>query len=73
MKRTQACYPAFKNEKVLEKGEKILMCYALEDPDVGYIQGMNMILSGFLYHIQEEAKTYAVTRKIFHSVRDIYL
>lgn len=49
------------------------MCYALEDPDVGYIQGMNMILSGLLYHVQEEAKTYAVTRKVFYAIREIYL
>ena len=32
MKRTHATYPAFQNSKFLEKGEKILMCYAVEDP-----------------------------------------
>lgn len=32
MKRTQASYPAFQNEVVLGRGERILMCYAIEDP-----------------------------------------
>lgn len=32
-----------------------------------------MILSGFLYHIKDEARTYAVIRKVFHSVRNNYL
>ena len=49
------------------------MCYTIEDPEVGYVQGMNMILSGFLYHIQDEAFSYAVFRKLFHSIRQNYL
>jgi hypothetical protein len=39
---------------------------------VGYIQGMNMILSGLLYHIKDEVKTYAVFRKLIFSIRSIY-
>ncbi len=49
------------------------MCYASEDLKLGYIQGMNMILSGLLYHIKEEIKTYAVFRKLIFSMRGIYL
>lgn len=49
------------------------MSYAFEDKQVGYIQGMNMILSGLLYHIKEEVKTYAVFRKLIFTMRSIYL
>jgi hypothetical protein len=49
------------------------MTYAYEDRLVGYIQGMNMILSGLLYHIKEEIKTYAVFRKVIFTMRSIYL
>lgn len=49
------------------------MSYALEDSKVGYIQGMNMILSGLLYHIKEEVKTYAVFRKLIFNMRTVYL
>ncbi len=49
------------------------MSYAFEDKQVGYIQGMNMILSGLLYHIKEEIKTYAVFRKLIFTMRSIYL
>ena len=73
MKRTQASYLAFQNEAILSKGERILMCYAIEDPEVGYVQGMNMILSGFLYHIEEEAYCYGVFRKLFLCIRKNYL
>lgn len=42
------------------------MCYAVEDPEVGYVQSMNIVISGVLYHIRDEAKTYAICRKLFH-------
>lgn len=29
------------------------MCYGFEDIKVGYIQGMNMILSGIIYHVKD--------------------
>lgn len=56
-----------------ERQYQILMSYAFEDKQVGYIQGMNMILSGLLYHIKEEVKTYAVFRKLIFTMRSIYL
>jgi len=34
---------------------------------------MNMILSGLLFHIKEEIKTYAVFRKLIFTIRSIYL
>ena len=29
------------------------MNYAVEDPKIGYVQGMNLILSGILYHVKD--------------------
>ena len=51
----------------------MLMCYSVEDPEVGYVQSMNIIVSGVLYHVRDEAKSYAISRKIFHEIRRIYL
>jgi hypothetical protein len=50
----------------------ILMSYGFEDPKVGYIQGMNMILSGVIYHVKDEIKSYAVFRKLIFTIRNIY-
>ena len=55
------------------KGGNILLCYSVEDPAVGYVQGMNMVMAGVLYHVRDETKTYAVVRKLFHQIRSIYL
>lgn len=63
----------FRNPEVQAKCERILMCYSLEDPEVGYVQGMNMVMAGILYHVRDEAKTYAIVRKLFHQIRKIYL
>jgi hypothetical protein len=49
------------------------MNYSIEDSQVGYVQGMNMILSGILYHVKDEIKTYAIFRKLIYSIRSIYL
>ncbi len=49
------------------------MSYACEDPKVGYIQGMNVILSGILYHVKEETKSFAVFRNLILNVRSMYL
>jgi hypothetical protein len=49
------------------------MCYTVEDPEVGYVQSMNIVMSGVLYHVRDEAKTYAICRKLFHEIRKIYL
>lgn len=49
------------------------MCYSVEDPEVGYVQSMNIVMSGVLYHVRDEAKTYAICRKLFHEIRRIYL
>ena len=49
------------------------MCYSYEDPEIGYIQGMNLILSGIIYHVKSEVKSYAVFRKLIFSIRSIYL
>ena len=45
----------------------------IEDIKVGYVQGMNMILAGILYHVKEEAKCYGIFRKLLNSIRSIYL
>ena len=71
--RTQSESSTFQNDVFKERQFKILMSYALEDSKVGYIQGMNMILSGLLYHIKEEVKTYAVFRKLIFNMRTVYL
>lgn len=52
--------------------KNILECYAYEDAEVGYIQGMNMILSGLLYHVKDEIKAFAVFRKLIYEMRTIY-
>ncbi len=49
------------------------MSYACEDPKVGYIQGMNVILSGILFHVKDEIKSFAVFRNIIINVRSMYL
>jgi hypothetical protein len=49
------------------------MTYATEDPMVGYVQGMNMILSGIIYHVKDEVRTYGIFRKLIQSLRSIYL
>lgn len=56
-----------------DKMERILLCYAIEDPEVGYVQSMNIIVSSILYHVRDEAKTFAIVRKIFHQMRTVYL
>lgn len=49
------------------------MCYTVEDPEVGYVQSMNIVTSGVLFHVRDEALTYAICRKLFHEIRKIYL
>ena len=71
--RTQSTHPTFQNPSILKKSERILACYVIEDPELGYVQGMNMIMSGILYHVRDEAKAYAITRQLFHQIRDIYI
>ena len=51
--RTQSESLTFQNPAFKEKMKNILMCYGYEDPQIGYIQGMNMILSGLLFHIKD--------------------
>ena len=51
----------------------ILMCYAVGDRKVGYVQGMNLVLSGILYHIKDEIKAYAVFRSLTYSMRGVFL
>lgn len=34
---------------------------------------MNIVLSGVLYHVRDEAKSFAICRKLFHEIRRIYL
>lgn len=70
--RTQSECLTFQNPQFKNKIKNILMCYGYEDPEVGYIQGMNMILSGLVFHIKDEVKTYAVFRKLILSIRTIY-
>jgi hypothetical protein len=45
----------------------------VEDTKIGYVQGMNMILSGILYHVKDEAKSYGIFRRLLYSIRTIYL
>ena len=49
------------------------MCYSVYDSEVGYVQGMNMVMAGILYHVRDESSTYAIVRKLFHQIRPIYL
>ena len=49
------------------------MSYACEDPKVGYIQGMNVILSGIVYHVKDEIKSFAIFRNLILNVRSMYL
>lgn len=71
--RTQSESATFQNAVFKERLKKILMCYACEDGKVGYIQGMNVILSGLLFHLKDEVRTYAVFRKLIYTLRNIYL
>lgn len=71
--RTQSDSPTFQNALFKERQRKILMSYATEDPKVGYIQGMNIILSGILYHVKDEIKTFAIFRNLILNVRNMYL
>lgn len=54
LQRTQPQINSFKTEKYLRMLERILKAYSLRDQKVGYIQGMNIIVSGLLYHIKSE-------------------
>lgn len=49
------------------------MCYAAEDPKIGYIQGMNIILSGILYHVKDEIKSFAIFRNVVLNIRSMYM
>lgn len=70
--RTQSDCLTFQNKDFQDKMINILMCYGYEDLKVGYIQGMNLILSGLIYHIKEEIRSFAVFRKLIFSIRTIY-
>jgi glutathionyl-hydroquinone reductase len=45
----------------------------VEDREIGYIQGMNMILSGVIYHVSDESLCYGIIRTLFLKIRNIYL
>lgn len=45
----------------------------MEDTKIGYVQGMNMILAGILYHVKDEVRSFGIFRKILYSIRGIYL
>ena len=49
-----------------------MRCYSYEDPEIGYIQGMNLILSGIIYHVKDEVRSYAIFRKLIFNIRTIY-
>lgn len=71
--RTQSESSTFQNTVFKERQRNILMCYATEDTKVGYIQGMNIILSGIIFHVKDEIKSYAIFRGIILKIRNIYL
>lgn len=71
--RTHSESDTFQNIAFKDRQKRVLMCYATEDPMVGYVQGMNMILSGIIYHVKDEVRTYAIFRKLILSLRNIYL
>lgn len=62
----------FQNREFKDKIRNILRCYSYEDPEIGYIQGMNLILSGIIYHVKDEVRSYAIFRKLIFNIRTIY-
>jgi hypothetical protein len=49
--------------------------YSKCDPEVGYVQGMNIILSGIVYHVKEEEESFWVFEKVMRglAVREMFL
>jgi hypothetical protein len=62
--RTQPHVDSFKREKYLHMLENILNVYSLYDKEVGYVQGMNIMVSSLIYHIKEEEKAFWVFCKL---------
>lgn len=74
-KRTQPEVATFTTVKYQTMLKEILANYSKYDPEIGYVQGMNVILSGLLYHIKEEEPTFWVFAKLMKrlEIRTLYL
>ena len=50
LRRTQPQSKTFQNETFLARLKETLIFYHLSDPEVGYMQGMNIVASVPVYH-----------------------
>jgi len=48
--RTQPYHQTFQMQEYQDSLREVLLGYARIDPEVGYVQGMNFIAAGLVYH-----------------------
>jgi len=54
--------------------ERVLICFAKHDPEIGYVQGMNFLVGTLLLHCSEViAFTIFVNLLENYQIRDIFL
>ena len=53
----------------------ILKMYAVEDGEVGYVQGMNLVAAAILLHVKEPAPCFVVFREVmkYGKLRQLYM
>ena len=75
IERTQPHVDSFKTPKYLSMLKSILEVYSTFDSEVGYVQGMNILVSGLLYHIKDEEDTFWVFCKMMQecNLRKLFL
>eukprot|EP00455_Lapot_gusevi_P018500 TRINITY_DN2010_c0_g2_i2.p1 TRINITY_DN2010_c0_g2~~TRINITY_DN2010_c0_g2_i2.p1 ORF type:complete len:255 (+),score=58.27 TRINITY_DN2010_c0_g2_i2:175-939(+) len=71
--RTNQKHPLFRSEVGKKILSRVLNAYALHDPQVGYVQGMNDLVSIFLLVVREEEEAFWLLQCYMQSMRAYYL
>lgn len=69
IKRTFSNVPTFTTDRFRSMLRSILLNYSKYDREVLYVQGMNVVVAGLLYHIKEEEATFWVFCKIMEKIQ----
>jgi len=67
--RTECSHPKFNNDEMLVKMKNILTVFGFFHPDIGYVQGMNDLLTSFMVVFENEVECYWCFSNYMESVQ----
>ncbi len=70
--RTMPTHPFYQTREGLESLQRVLSCYALHNPKIGYTQSMNFLSALFLLYMSEEMAFYMLATVCEHIAPHAY-